>query len=78
MSVLSDRWIKKMALEKEMLNHLFLSKKVKTAFPMDSLHLVMMQEFPMNLKFLPMLILLLLIQKILKVIVLFLEKEKNV
>ena len=54
MSVLSDRWIKKMAKEKGMIKP-FVSKQVrkgKISFGLS--HLVMTQEFQMNLKFLQM------------------------
>ena len=54
MSVLSDRWIKKMAIEKEMIKPFVKSRKQKKIFLMDYLLLAMMLEFLMNLKFLPM------------------------
>ena len=57
MSVLSDRWIKKMALEKEMIKP-FISKQIRDKiYRMVYPHLVMTQEFLMNLKSLQMLIL---------------------
>ena len=54
MSVLSDRWIKKMALEKEMIKPFVPEQKRENKSLMAYLLLVMMQEFQMNLKFLPM------------------------
>ena len=55
MSVLSDRWIKKMALEKEMIKpFMFLNKNEAKAISYGYLHLVMMLEFLMSLKYLQM------------------------
>ena len=54
MTVLSDRWIKKMAKEKAMIKP-FVSKQVRKGKISFGYHLmVMMQEFQMNLKFLQM------------------------
>ena len=66
MSVLSDKWIRKMALEHQMISP-FEDKQIRgaTKFLLDYLHLDMMQEFQMNLKYLLILIQKLLIQKIL-------------
>ena len=57
MSVLSDKWIKKMAMEKEMIKP-FVEKQKKRGmyFHMACPPLVMMQEYQMNLRFLLMLI----------------------
>ena len=56
MSVLTDRWIKKMAIEKEMITAICFSeqKRVHKIFLMDCRLLVMMLEFLTNLKFLLM------------------------
>ena len=54
MSVLSDKWIKSYAKIKGMIKP-FVSKQVrKGKFHLDFPHMDMMQEFQMNLKYLPM------------------------
>ena len=54
MSVLSDKWIRKMSKEHNMISP-FEEKQVRgKVFLMVFHHLVMMQEFQMNLKFLQM------------------------
>ena len=70
MSVLSDKWIRKMALEHQMIFP-FEDKQIRgIKFLLAFLHLGMMQEFQMNLKYLLMLIQKLLIQKILNQLIL--------
>ena len=54
MTVLSDRWIKKMAKETGMIKPFVKNKNQKILFHMDFLLLVMMQEYLMNSKFLQM------------------------
>ena len=54
MTVLSDKWIRKMSKEQEMIST-FEEKQVRgNSISTDYLLLVMMQEFLMNLKFLLM------------------------
>ena len=53
MTVLSDKWIKK-AAQKGMINLLLTNKLEKEKFLLDFHLMVMMQEFLMNLKYLPM------------------------
>ena len=52
MSVLADHWIKKMAIEKEMIKPFVAQQKGGKIFLMGCHHLVTMQEFLMSLKFL--------------------------
>ena len=54
MSVLSDRWIKKMAQEKEMIKPFVSEQKGNKAISYGLSHLVMMLEFLMSSKFLQM------------------------
>ena len=66
MSVLSDKWIRKMSQETGYDLILLRKNRLEEIISlMDFLLLDMMQEFRMNLKYLPMLILKLLILKIL-------------
>ena len=57
MSVLSDKWIRKMSKEEDMISPFEEKQLEEIAFLMDYHHSVMMLEFQMNLKFLQMLIL---------------------
>ena len=54
MSVLSDKWIRKMSKEEDMISPFEENKSEETAFLMDYHHLAMMLEFLMSLKFLQM------------------------
>ena len=54
MSVLSDKWIRKMSKEKDMISPFEENKLEEIVFLMDYHLLVMMREFQMNLKFLQM------------------------
>jgi len=54
MSVLSDKWIRKMSKEEEMISPFEENKLEEITFLMDYPLLVMMLVFLMNLKFLPM------------------------
>jgi deoxycytidine triphosphate deaminase len=51
MSVLSDKWIRKMSKEENMISPFEKNKLEEIVFLMDFLLLDMMQEFLMNLKF---------------------------
>ena len=57
MAVLSDKWIKKMALERGMIKPFVAKQTRKGKFLLGFPRMVMMQEFQMSLKFLLMSIL---------------------
>ena len=54
MSVLSDKWIRKMSKEEDMISPFEENKSEVTIFLTGYHHLVMMLEFLMNLRFLQM------------------------
>ena len=54
MTIMSDNWIKKMALEHDMIDPFMMAKKKMEQYLMGYLLMAMMREFQTNLKFLPM------------------------
>ena len=54
MTIMSDNWIKKKALEEGMIEPFIDGQKKMVQFLLDFLLMDMMREFPKNLKFLQM------------------------